>query len=549
MSFIMKMSAVRKKALTPAEALLWAFAAALLAAFVVWPVGSVFAESFMKNGQFSLRAYEGLLTKNVRLVLDSFALALSVAALSVPVSVAVALRLVYGPSRGRSVIVAALALSTISPPFLCSMAYLMLFGKRGLITWRLLGMSWNPYGFHGVLMMEVLSLTGLTSLLVAASLDRVDGEVERASLDLGASPLATLMRVSLPLALPGIGAAALVVFVRSLSDFGTPLFVGGRFQVLASRAYNTLIGVGDFQLACAMNVLLLIPALAVLFVRSFGGKSTALGLARRRTLRLPPLAMAVPSAVAWTFAVMQFLVYGLIFLGSVTRTWGVDFTPTSRHLAGILDFRAESVIRSLACSLAAGLGGCLLASVLAFLLARAPRCVRRCVQVIADLPYLIPGTFFGVGYLLAFTRLPFELATGFVIGASCLFRQLSPVLRAAEAGLAQVDDSLWSAVRDLGGGPLRVLRDLLLPLLYPFLRLGFLNTFSAAMTTTGPVIFLVSPYARVASIELFEAINEGDFGGASAMGSLLVVIVACVNGLAWRLGRGRKEDGVSDARI
>ena len=111
MSFIMKKSAVRKKALTPAEALLWAFAAALLAAFVVWPVGSVFAESFMKNGQFSLRAYEGLFTKNVRLVLDSFTLALSVAALSVPVSAAVALRLVYGPSRGRSVIVAALALS------------------------------------------------------------------------------------------------------------------------------------------------------------------------------------------------------------------------------------------------------------------------------------------------------------------------------------------------------------------------------------------------------------------------------------------------------
>ena len=66
------------------------------------------------------------------------------------------------------------------------------------------------------------------------------------------------------------------------------------------------------------------------------------------------------------------------------------------------------------------------------------------------------------------------------------------------------------------------------------MRIGFVNSFSAAMTTTGPVIFLVSPYSRIASIELFEAINEGNFGAASAMGSLLILIIAVVNVLAWR---------------
>ena len=187
-----------RRRLSVAEAALWGAAVILLLVFVVWPVGSVFAQSFFKNGQFSLRAYEGLLTRNFRLVCDSFRLALAVTLVTVPLSVAVALRLVYGPRRGKKILVASLALSTVSPPFLCSMAYLMLFGKRGLITWRLLGLNWNPYGFHGVMMMEALSLIGLTSLLAAASLDRVDGEVERASLDLGASPLSTLARVTLP---------------------------------------------------------------------------------------------------------------------------------------------------------------------------------------------------------------------------------------------------------------------------------------------------------------------------------------------------------------
>ena len=181
----------------------------------------------------------------------------------------------------------------------------------------------------------------------------------------------------------------------------------------------------------------------------------------------------------------------------------------------------------------------MLSAVIVFLLPGAPAWVQKTVHIVADIPYLIPGTFLGVGYLLAFTRLPFEISAGFVIAMSCLFRQLSPSLRVAEDGAAHVNPALRSAVRDLGGGPSRILKDLLLPLLYPFLRIGFLNAFSAAMTTTGPVIFLVSPYARVAAIELFESINEGDFGAASAMGSLLIVIVAAVSGLAWRLSRER----------
>ena len=85
-----------RRRLSVAEAALWGAAVILLLVFVVWPVGSVFAQSFFKNGQFSLRAYEGLLTRNFRLVCDSFRLALAVTLVTVPLSVVVALVYVYG---------------------------------------------------------------------------------------------------------------------------------------------------------------------------------------------------------------------------------------------------------------------------------------------------------------------------------------------------------------------------------------------------------------------------------------------------------------------
>lgn len=531
----------RGRPLFGTEWLLWFLAGGGVLLFVLWPVGAVLRESVMVDGAFSLSAWRGLLSDNWRVAAHSFAVAGAVTAVTVPLAVLLALKLLYCAPRGRSSLLFMLVLSTVSPPFVGSMAYLMLFGRRGLVTWRLLGIEWNPYGFHGIVMMECLSQLGVAAMLTAASFSRVDGALERASQDLGASPAATLRRVSIPMARSGIGAAALMVFVRSLSDFGTPLFVGGSSQVLASRAYNTLIGVGDFPLACAMNALLLLPSLLLLAVRRHGESRFSLRLSGARSLRISGLPALFPEAAAGIFVLIQGLVYGLIFLGSVTRTWGADFTPSVSHLHSLRNFSGNGFARSLYCSVAAGLGGAVLGALMARLMSRASVPLRRISEVLSELPYLMPGTFFGVGYLLVASSLPWEIPAGFLIAMNCLFRQLSPSLWSAQAGLAQINPELELAVRDLGGSQRRVLTDMLLPQLTPFMRVAFINAFSAAMTSTGPVIFLVSPYARVASVELFESINSGRYGDASAMASLLIVTILGVNALAWKLSERRTE--------
>jgi iron(III) transport system permease protein len=321
--------------------------------------------------------------------------------------------------------------------------------------------------------------------------------------------------------------------------------VGGAFQVLASRAYNTLIGVGDFPRACAMNALLVVPSLFLLALRRHSGsRRFSLRLAGERSLRLSGLPALAPELCACLFTVIEVLVYGLIFLGSVTRTWGVDFTPTAAHLRSLWNFSGNGFARSLCCSVSAGLGGAVFGAVLARLMSGAPQLVRRTAGTLAELPYLVPGTFFGVGYLLVSSSLPWEVPAGFLIAMNCMFRQLSPSLWAAQAGLSQVNPELELAVRDLGGGPRRVLTDMLFPALRPFMRVSFINTFSASMTSTGPVIFLVSPYARVASVELFESISSGRYGDASAMASLLIVTILGVNALAWKLSERRRQNAV-----
>lgn len=534
------------------EQALWGLVWGGTGLFVVWPVLEVLVQSVIRNGAFSLAAWTSLLGSQGGLLVNSLLVAGFVVLITLPIAMAMALWLVRGRCdslRNRAVRMT-LLLTLISPPFVGAMAFIMLFGRRGLVTWKLLGLDWNPYGLHGVVIMESFSLVALAAMLLCVTLRGVDCTLENASRDLGMSPGKTLLHVTLPLCMPGILATALLVFVRALSDFATPLFVGGSFQVLSSRAYTTLIHMGDFQLAGAMNVLLLVPALlGVWAMRRLGsGQVFSLRLADEAPgFQLPEVLAAITGAVTLCWVAAQWLLYGLVLLGAFTRTWGVDFTLTLNHLIALFDFRLSSVWRSLACSLAAAAGGCSLGALVAWLLRNTAPARRQWVESLLDIPYMLPGTFFGLGYLLVYARLPFEVSAAVLIALNCLFRQLSPALRASMAGLSRVNPELESAVRDMGAGALSHFRDVALPALRPSALFAFVNAFSASMVSTGPIIFLVTPYAKVMSVDMFESINSGKFGAANAMAAALILLVLIVNVLAGRVnGRGEK---LYDARI
>lgn len=525
---------------TRVEIWLWTLVWGSAVLFALWPVTEVLTQSVIRDGAWYGGAWTQLFGTQSSLLVNSLTVAVLVTLCSVPVALGIALFLTRGSSRWQGAVSGTLMLALISPPFVSTMAFIMLFGRRGLVTWKLLGVNWNPYGLHGIVLMESFVLTALAAMLLTVTLRGVDRTLENAGRDLGMSPGRVLWTVTLPLCLPGLTATALIVFVRALSDFATPLFVGGAYQVLASRAYTALIHMGDFPLASAMNTLLLIPALAAVWAlrRVGGGQVFSLRLAD--TQPGDPL----PRGLAWGVGLVtalyvagQWLLYGLVGLGSVTKTWGVDFSFTLEHMQALFDFRAASVWRSLGCSLAAAAGGSFLGVLAAWLLRRTPPLRRQWAESLLDIPYMLPGTFFGLGYLLAYSRVPWEVNASVLIALCCLFRQLSPALRAGLAGMSRINPELENAVRDMGAGPGACFRDVILPLLRPSVLFAFVSTFSAAMVSTGPIIFLVTPYAKVMSVDMFESINSGKFGAANAMAVALVTLVLMVNLLAVGLQR------------
>lgn len=534
---------------------LFSVLAAGVVIFIVWPVAAVLRESFFPGGDFSLVHYRHLFSADSRLLWNSIKVGLFSTLFALFMGLALVLYVTHTRFPAKKGILAVLLLSLISPPFVSSLAYIMLFGRRGLITWKLLGIHWNPYGLHGVVLMESLGLATVAAFLILAVMKGIDRHLEQASLDLGAGRAATLFHVTLPLAMPGIVTAGLIVFIRSLSDFGTPIIVGGNFNVLASQAYMVALGSYDMPKASALCTVLLVPALAVFCVYRklmgggalFGGKRAS---SSEEGMVLPGWVGAVVFAVTWFFVTVEVLKYGTILWGAFAKTWGVNFSFTLDHVRALRFSRMTSFVRSLEYSLFAALSAALMGMVLAWFMVRRGGRAVRILDFLVDLPFILPGPFFGIGYLLAFNWLPaFLFGSCLLVVANCTYRQLTIGTKSGISVLGQVNPELEDAVRDQGGGQFHVLRDVVLPLMKPAFLVSFINTFTASMTTIGAIIFLVTPYTKVATVEMFESIQNGEIGEGAVMASLIIVAVMVVNVGFSRLLTGRKRNGAGKEEL
>lgn len=532
-----------------AGVLLYAAAVISVLVFILWPVVAILVESMRVGDQFSFHNYLQLFTENRQILLNSICISTASTVLSVCIGLFVALFITHSGNRGKKVVFTTLLLSMISPPFVTALSYIMLFGRRGIITYQLLGLHWNPYGWHGVLLMQSIGHASLAALIITGVLRGINKNLEEASLDLGAGSMATLLKVTIPLARPGIIAAALLAFILSLADFGTPVIIGGNFTVLATEAYLSVIGLYNLPRASAMGVLLLIPALVMFVIyRRVMRRSQYFSLQTGgdSQLKLAPAVNIVLAIVTWAFISFQILQYGTIFWGAFAKTWGVDFSPVLYHIRAIGTGEWQSLWRSIEYAMIAAISGSFLGVLISYMVERKKYAGSKILDFLATLPFMIPGPFLGIAYVLAFHQGPLVLTgTVFIVIVNCIYRQLPIGTKAGTAVLSQLNPETEYAARDLGASEIHVFKDVALPAMKPAFLISFINTFTATMTTIGAIIFLVTPGARVATVEMFDAIKTGDIGQGAVLANLIILVTLLVNlGFSYLLLR-TKDVGVS----
>ena len=166
--------------------------------------------------------------------------------------------------------------------------------------------------------------------------------------------------------------------------------------------------------------------------------------------------------------------------------------------------------------------------------------LKKVIYFLAMIPYVLPGTCFGIGYILAFHHQPLKLTqTAYIIILNILFRQLPVIIQSASSSLAQMSEKVEMAARDLGATKIEVLRDVVWPSLKSTYVTGFVYNFTGAMTTSGAVLFLITPRYKMAVYTLYDAINAGEYGVACLMSAMIILVSVLVSWLVNSILRER----------
>ena len=232
--------------------------------FIIFPFSKLFFNSFVPKGEstVSFANYVTFLSKKYyRIALLN---SLKVSVLTTILSTCLGVPLAYLSSRYniylKKIINTMVVLSMLSPPFIGAYSWILLLGRNGFITNILSAIGieiGSIYGFKGIILVFTLKLFPFVYMYSSAALGAIDASLEEAAENLGVHGIKKLLTVTFPLIMPTILSSALMVFMTSLADFGTPMLIGEGYKVLPVAIYEEFMSEvgGDISFASALSVL------------------------------------------------------------------------------------------------------------------------------------------------------------------------------------------------------------------------------------------------------------------------------------------------------
>jgi iron(III) transport system permease protein len=425
---------------------------------------------------------------------------------------------------------------------------IFLFGRNGLVTRKLLGIDdFDVYGFRSLLVVQSISFFPIAYLALTGILSKINPAVEEAALNLGASRLRIFRTVTLPLSLPGIVSALLLVFIQSMEDFSNPAVIAGNFSTLAVEAYRIITGMYDMRGGSIMALMLLFPTLTAFILqkywlsgRSFVTVTGKPGQARQRA-KDPALVWPLFAFCAFVSAVV-ILFYGTVLVGAFVKVWGINFSFTLDHFKYVFSLGWGPMKSSVTLALLSTPLSGILGMIIAFLVIRKSFPGRRLMEFTSMLIFAVPGTVVGIGYILAFNEPPLAITgTAFILVMVFAFRNMPVGIEAGTSTLLQIDSSIEEASANLGATSATTFRRISLPLLKQAFLSGLVYSFVRSMTAVSAVIFLISPRWNLATTRVFSLFEASKYSDAAAyiiiMIAIILAAIGLLNLLVGRMGR------------
>ena len=539
----------------------WLFGAliAVLILLVANPILRLVWDSFhTAQGEWSLQSYVQALgrARHLQALLNSLYLGVAVTAIALALGVPLALAVSRTNMPGRGFTHLSVLAAFVMPNFLGAIAWILLAGPNAgwlnRLVVELAGVEKGPFNifsFWGLAFVIALYTYPLIYVFTKSALDLVSTELEDAASIHGAGKLQTMARVTLPLVLPSIIGAAILIFLEAIALYGTPALIAIPARI--NLATTQIVSFFQYPLqveqaaAFSMPILLLTVVMLVLqrkllarrgyvSVSGKGGERRPFDIGAWRWLLLAYSALVALLSVVMPLAIL--------ILASLSKAWGKGLALDNLTLANFHGiFFEQLTVRSAIVNtvvysgatavVCVGMGICI-----AYATQRRITPFPVLVQFLALAPVAVPGLILAIGLYAAYAGPPFSLyGMGVLIVIAFTTRFLPIAVVASSAGVRALNPELEEAVRILGGSRITVLTRVVAPLLKKTLVGAFILVFVICTKELSTAVFLTGPGSRVVSVLTLDLSEQGNYETLAAMGVVLVVIVTVVVGIGMKL--------------
>lgn len=539
----------------------WLFGALIvvLVLLVANPILRLVWDSFhTAQGDWSLQSYVQALgrPRHLQALLNSLYLGVAVTAIALALGVPLALAVSRTNMPGRGFTHLSVLAAFVMPNFLGAIAWILLAGPNAgwlnRLVVELIGVQKGPFNifsFWGLAFVIALYTYPLIYVFTKSALDLVSTELEDAASIHGAGKFQTMARVTLPLVLPSIIGAAILIFLEAIALYGTPALIAipARINLATTQIVSFFQYPLQVEQAAAFSMpILLLTVVMLALQRRLLARRGYVSVSGKGGERRPFdigwwkwLLLAYSAVVALLSVVMPL---AILLLASVSKAWGKGLALdnlTWDNFYGIffeqLTVRSailNTVLYSGATALVCvGMGICI-----AYATQRRITPFPVFVQFLALAPVAVPGLILAIGLYAAYAGPPFSLyGMGVLIVIAFTTRFLPIAVAASTAGVRALNPELEEAVRILGGSRITVLTRVVAPLLKKTLLGAFVLVFVICTKELSTAVFLTGPGSRVVSVLTLDLSEQGNYETLAAMGVVLVVIVTVVVAIGMKL--------------
>ena len=511
--------------------------------FLVFPITQLLKESVYVNGAVSFDAFQKFFSESYyyKSIFNSAKVAVSVTAVSLLIGIPFSYFFTFFHLKGKKLLFIFCLLCTMSAPFIGAYAWILLLGNSGLITQMLRSIGINGitiYGEGGIIFVQSLNLFPLVVIYMNGAFKDIDNSLMEAAESMGCKGVERFFRVLMKLTMPTILAAALLVFMRSFADFGTPVLIGRGYSTFPVLIYNQYLGENgaDYHFAAAISVIAVLITAVIFIIQKIVTNQFKFTINA-----LNPIEPARPHGIqSVSMHIYCYLLVGISLLpqlyivnmsfrnyrNSILRP-GYSLANYQKALEKSLGL---SIFNSLIISFITLAVIVVIAVLIAYLVVRRSNLFNNAIDTISMLPYIMPGAVIGISMIITFSKKPFSLTGTIVIMIIALaIRRMPFTSRSATAAMMKIPKSTEEAAISLGASKASTFVGITVPMMSNGIISGAVLSWVSIITEMSSGIILYNDRTITLTISTYEAITGGIFGVAAVFATVTSVFtVICL---------------------